>query len=135
MLNAEDCVMSNGRLIKLTPTNTPNYQIHLSKKSITPQKIHFHQIFASVSAPSAYLITSAKTKNQKPKTLQYNTDEVPTDSDDLKRVSLGNYQISRIPLCTQYVLPRKLISFFVLKQRKFFVYFNQQAKPGVSLQK
>jgi len=43
--------MSNGRLIKLTPLNTPNYQIHLSNKSITAQIIQLHQIFASASSP------------------------------------------------------------------------------------
>jgi len=52
MLNGEDCVMSNGRLIKQTPTNTPNYQIHSSNKSITAQIIQLHQILASASAPS-----------------------------------------------------------------------------------
>ena len=44
--------MSKGKLIKLTPTNTPNYQIHLSNKSITTQMIQLHQILASGSAPS-----------------------------------------------------------------------------------
>jgi len=49
MLNGEDCVMSNGRLIKPTPTETPNYQI---KQIITSQIIQLHQILASASNPS-----------------------------------------------------------------------------------
>ena len=35
MLNGKGCVMSNGSKIKLTPTDTPNHQIHSSNKSIT----------------------------------------------------------------------------------------------------
>jgi len=52
MLNVEVCVMSNGRKIKLKPTNTLNYQIHSSSKSITNQTIQLHQILASASALS-----------------------------------------------------------------------------------
>ena len=44
--------MSNESIIKLTPTDTPNSQIHLSNKSITDQIIQLHQILASASAPS-----------------------------------------------------------------------------------
>jgi len=61
MLNREGCVMSNSSIIKLTPTNTPNYQIHSSNKSITDQNIQLHQILASASAPSSRPLI----KNQK----------------------------------------------------------------------
>jgi len=57
MLNGEDCVKLNRRLVKLTPTNTPNYQIHSSNKSITDQIIQLHQILASASAPSPYRVS------------------------------------------------------------------------------
>ena len=50
MLNVMVCIMSNGSIMKLTPTNTPNYQIHSSNKSMTNQTIQLHQILASASA-------------------------------------------------------------------------------------
>jgi len=53
MLNGECCVMSSGSIIKLTPTNTPNYQIHSSNKPITDQIIQLLHILASASAPSS----------------------------------------------------------------------------------
>jgi len=58
MQNGEDCVTLNGRLIQLTPTNTPNYQIHSSNKSITDQIIQLHLILASASAPSPIYLCS-----------------------------------------------------------------------------
>ena len=56
--------MSNGSIIKLTPTNTPNYQIHSSNKSITDQIIQLLQILASASAPPSPI--SFPTKASKP---------------------------------------------------------------------
>jgi len=51
MMSGEDCVMSNERLIKLAPTNTPNYQIYSSNKFITAQIMQLHQSWPQIPPP------------------------------------------------------------------------------------
>ena len=60
MLNGEDFIMSNESIIQLTPTNTPNYQIHSSNKSITNQILQLHRILASASAPLLVLTPGSR---------------------------------------------------------------------------
>jgi len=49
-LTGEECVIQNESLSKVTPTNTPDYQINLQNMSIFGLKIQLHQILASASA-------------------------------------------------------------------------------------